>query len=76
MTYTLTVIKNFALIDYNYRLASYRELADMLDKYKTIHPSRPAANRAAEVISQHPLVTHIIVTREERVSTWRNGRKS
>lgn len=75
MTYMLSVVKNLALIDYNMRLASYRELKAMMTKYKLEHASQAEAAYAARVISQHPLVTSITITREKPVSVWQHGRK-
>ncbi len=75
MTYHLSVVKNLALIDYDTRLKSYRELQAMMTKRGMIHNEVALARIAARAISRHPLVTSVTITRETPVVVYQNGRK-
>jgi len=74
-TYILRVVKNLKLIDYEYRLAVYRELVTLMAKHGSCHDDIKKATRAAEEISKHPLVVSVTVSRMSTEGVWSNGRR-
>ena len=74
MAYHLSVVKNLALIDYDTRLKSYRELQAMMAKRGMIHEDVTMARVAARAISSHPLVTSVTITNATPVAVFQNGK--
>lgn len=72
--YTLTVIKRLSLIGYDMRLKSYRELQSLMAKHQMCHSTLSAAQAAARAISDHVLVTEVLITQEKPMGKWKNGR--
>jgi hypothetical protein len=75
MTYTLKVTKNLALIDYEYRLAVYRELVALIARHGVTHTDLKKATRAAEEISKHPLVVSVTMARTTTEGMWQQGER-